>query len=121
MASSAPDTDWVVKLTEVRPDGSSIILTGGILRARYHAGFESPTRLAPDQPQRFSISMLPLSIVVPAGHRLRLTITSSDFPAFDRNLNTGGPIGEESIGQVATNAIFHDPARASQISLPVLG
>lgn len=65
--------------------------------------------------------MMPLSIVIPAGHRLRLTVTSSDFPAFDRNLNTGGPIGRERRGQRAINLIFHDRLRPSHVLLPVLG
>jgi putative CocE/NonD family hydrolase len=120
-ASSALDTDWVVKLTEVHPDGSSIVLSGGILRARYHAGFEHPALLEPDRPQRFQVELLPLAIVVPVGHRLRLTVTSSDFPAFDRNLNTGGPIGGEVAGQIATNAVFHDAAQPSRVVLPILG
>jgi putative CocE/NonD family hydrolase len=119
-ASNAPDTDWVVKLTWVRPDESSIVLSGGILRARYHAGFEQATLLEPDRPTRLLVEMLPLSIVVPAGHRLRLTMTSSDFPAFDRNLNTGGPIGREIDGRTATNSIFHDAARPSHVILPIL-
>lgn len=119
-ASSAPDTDWAVKLTEVQPDGTSLVLTGGILRARYYQGMERPTHLERDRPERFEVELLPLSIVIPAGHRLRLTVTSSDFPAFDRNLNTGGPIGGEAVGQVATNAVFHDAARPSRVVLPVL-
>ncbi len=120
-ASSAPDTDWIVRLTMVRPDGASVILSGGTMRARYRHSPSAPVLLEPDKPERFEIEMLPLSIVVPAGHRLRLTVTSSDFPAFDRNLNTGGPIGQESEGQVAVNRIYHDVQRPSHVILPVLG
>jgi putative CocE/NonD family hydrolase len=104
----------------VRPDGASVILTGGVLRARFRHSLEQSKLLEPDQPERFEIRMLPISIVIPAGHRLRLTVTSSDFPAFDRNLNTGGPIGLEARGQKAINTIFHDPSRPSHVLLPVL-
>jgi uncharacterized protein len=119
-ASSAPDTDWIVRLTMVRPDGASIILTGGSLSARFrHSPFE-PSLLEPDKAERFEIEMLPVSIVIPAGHSLRLTVTSSDFPAFDRNLNTGGPLSREASGQVAHNHVHHDASRPSHLILPVL-
>jgi putative CocE/NonD family hydrolase len=118
--SSARDTDWVAKLTMVRPDGASVILTGGVLRARFRHSLEHPEMLEPNQPERFEIRMLPISIVIPAGHRLRLTVTSSDFPAFDRNLNTGGPIGQEQRGQKAINTIYHDSLLPSHVLLPVL-
>ena len=120
-ASSAPDTDWVVKLTGVHPDGASIVLSAGVLRARYRAGLAQPAPLEPGQPTRFDVEMLPLSVVIPAGHRLRLTITSSDFPALDRNLNTGGEVGQEASGQVATNLIYHDAVCPSRVILPILG
>jgi len=119
-ASSAPDTDWIVKLTWVRPDETSIVLSGGILRARYRESFGRPRLLEPGQPTRFTVEMMPLSVVIPAGHRLRVTISSSDYPAFDRNLNTGGPIGKETQGRVATNQIFHDDLRPSHLLLPVM-
>jgi uncharacterized protein len=119
-SSSAPDTDWIVRLTMVRPDGASVILSGGTLRARYHRSPTKPLRLEPHRPERFEIEMMPVSIVVPAGCALRLTVTSSDFPAFDRNLNTGGPIGRESVGQVAVNRIYHDAQLPSHVVLPVL-
>ncbi len=119
-ASSAKDTDWVVRLTMVRPDGASIILSAGALRARYRHGRDQEELLEPGRPEQFNIQMMPLSIVVPVGHRLRLTVTSSDFPAIDRNLNTGGPIGQEESGQPASNQIYHDSQHPSHILLPVL-
>lgn len=119
-ASSAPDTDWVVKLTWVRPDGTSIILSGGILRARFRHSLARPKPLNPDKPTRFEVEMMPLSIEIPASHCLRLTVTSSDFPEFDRNLNTGGPIGRERRSHSAINLLFHDRLRPSHILLPVV-
>ena len=119
-ASSAPDTDWIAKLTWVRPNGASVIISGGILRARYRRSFSRPRPLEPDKPELFEIDMTATATVIPAGHRLRLTLTSSDFPAFDRNLNTGGPIGRERRWQTAINLLFHDRLRPSHLLLPVL-
>ena len=120
-ASSADDTDWVVRLALVRPDGAAVIISGGILRARWRHGGRRAELLTADRPERFEIEMMPVSIVVPAGHRLRLTVTSSDFPAFDRNLNTGGAIGRERRGQTAINLVYHDRLRPSHVMLPVFG
>ncbi|MBX3001776.1 MAG: CocE/NonD family hydrolase [Caldilineaceae bacterium] len=119
-ASSVPDTDWFVRLTLVRPDGASVILTGGALRARFRHSPLAPSLLEPNKPERFEIDMMPISVVIPAGHSLRLTVTSSDFPAFDRNLNTGGPLSREAAGQVAINRVYHDAQLPSHIILPVL-
>ena len=119
-ASSASDTDWIAKLTWVRPNGASVIISGGILRARYRHSLSRPQSLEPDKPELFTIDMHATATVIPAGHRLRLTLTSSDFPAFDRNLNTGGPIGRERRWQTAINLLFHDRLRPSHILLPVL-
>ena len=120
-ASSAPDTDWIAKLTWVRPGGASVIISGGILRARYRRSLSRPQPLEPNKPELFEIDMTATATVIPAGHRLRLTLTSSDFPTFDRNLNTGGPIGQERRWQTAINLLFHDRLRPSHILLPVLG
>ncbi|MEZ4681296.1 MAG: CocE/NonD family hydrolase [Caldilineaceae bacterium] len=119
-ASSAPDTDWVVRLTMVRPDGASVILSGGVLTARYRHAVDEPALLEANQPERFVINMMPISIEIPAGYCLRLTVTSSDFPAYARNLNTGQAIAKASKGQVAINQIFHDSLHPSHVVLPVL-
>lgn len=117
--SSAPDTDWVVRLSWVRPDGAAIVLSGGILRARYRDSAWQPTLLDAGIPARFDVTMMPLSVVIPTGDRLRLSVTSSDFPAFSRNLNTGGSIDQETEWRVANNTIYHDALRPSHIVLPV--
>lgn len=118
--SSAPDTDWVVRLCDVWPDGRSMPVCDGILRARYRNSLQHPQRMTPGKIYRFEIDMSATAQVFQAGHRLRVEITSSDFPRYDRNLNTGGPFGEEAIGQVAVNTVFHDAHRASHIVLPVI-
>jgi hypothetical protein len=119
-ASSAPDTDWVVRLCDVWPDGRSMPVCDGILRARYRDSLSQPSLLAPGEIYRFQIDLWSTAQVFKAGHRLRVHVTSSDFPRYDRNLNRGGPFGEETRSAVASNTVFHDAARPSQLLLPIL-
>jgi hypothetical protein len=118
--SSARDTDWVVRLCDVWPDGRSMWVCDGILRARYRDSFEREELMVPGQMYRFEVDMWATAQVFQAGHRLRVQITSSDFPWYDRNLNTGGPFGEEVHGQAAVNTVFHDTLRPSHVLLPVI-
>jgi len=118
--SSAPDTDWVVRLCDVGPDGRSLSVCDGILRARYRNSPERPELMTPGQIYPFEVDLWATAQVFEAGHRLRVQVTSSDFPRYDRNLNTGGPFGEEVRGQVALNTVFHDPLRPSHLVLPVV-
>jgi putative CocE/NonD family hydrolase len=92
----------------------------GILRARYRDSFERPALLEPGQVYRFEVDLRATAQTFKAGHRLRVHVTSSDFPRYDRNLNTGGPFGEEASGQVARNTVFHDALRPSHLLLPVM-
>jgi putative CocE/NonD family hydrolase len=117
--STAPDTDWVVRLCDVYPDGRSMSVCDGILRARYRNSLACQELMTPGQVYRFDVELLSTAQVFLAGHRLRVQVTSSDFPRYDRNLNTGGPFGQEVRGQVAINTIFHDPMRPSHLLLPV--
>src|SRR5439155_5622086 len=118
--SSAPDTDWVVRLCDVWPDGRSMSVCDGILRARYRASFERSEVHTPGQVYRYEIDLGATAQVFQSGHRLRVEVASSDFPRYDRNLNTGGPFGTEVRGQVAINTVFHDALRPSQVVLSVL-
>jgi putative CocE/NonD family hydrolase len=119
-ASSAPDTDWVVRLCDVWPDGRSMSVCDGILRARHRESLTQATLLRPDEVYEFRVDLWSTAQVFKAGHRLRVHVTSSDFPRYDRNLNTGGPFGTESHSAVATNTVFHDAVRSSHLSLPIL-
>jgi predicted acyl esterase len=82
--------------------------------------FARPLRREPDKPTRFAVEMMPLSVVVSAGHQLHITVSSSDYSTFARIRNTGGLIGKETRGQTVTNRIFHDHLRRSPIVLPVM-
>ena len=117
--SSAPDTDWVVRLCDVWPDGRSMSVCDGILRARYRESLVQPTLMHPGQVYRVEIDMQATAQVFQEGHQLRVEVTSSDFPRYDRNMNTGGTFGLETQGQVANNTLFHDGSRASHILLPI--
>jgi putative CocE/NonD family hydrolase len=119
--SSAPDTDFVARLVDVYPDGRAYNLTDGIIRARYRDG-EQPSLLEPGQPYRFTIDLWATSNVFKAGHAIRLQVTSSNFPRWDRNPNTGHPLGQDGPAdlRVAEQTILHDAAHPSHVVLPIV-
>lgn len=120
--SNALDTDFTGKLVDVWPDGRAEILTDGILRARYRDSFSEPQLLEPGRVYELEIDLAATANVFKEGHRIRLEISSSNFPRFDRNTNTGGTIHEEDARTfvVATNRIFHDSKRPSHLLLPII-
>lgn len=121
-ATSARDADWVAKLCDVEPDGFSRILAEGILRARFREGYERECEVEPGRPYEYEIDLKATSNVFLRGHRIRLLLTSSSFPRFDRNAGTGAPPGavrEEDL-RVAQQTIYHDAERASSLLLPVV-
>ena len=121
-SSSAPDTDVVGRLVDVAPSGRSELVTDGILRARYRDSLEQPEPLEPGRVYELRVDLGACAYVFPAGHRLRVHVTSSYFPRFDRNTNTGGTIAEEALADavVATNRVHHDAGHASYVVLPVV-
>jgi putative CocE/NonD family hydrolase len=121
-ASSAPDTDFVARLTDVFPDGRSINLADGIMRARYRdaAQGEPPSLIEPGQPYLYIIDLWATSNVFKAGHRIRLQITSSSFPRWDRNPNTGHPLGVDADLAAAQQTILHDGDHPSFVLLPLV-
>lgn len=122
VSSSAPDTDITCKLVDVHPDGRAILLTDGILRLRYRHSFTTPTLLQPDEIVPIAIDLWSTSNVFLAGHRLRIEVSSSCFPKFARNSNTGGNVATESREeyQVAVNRVYHDADHPSHILLPII-
>ncbi|MHB8576557.1 MAG: CocE/NonD family hydrolase, partial [Dehalococcoidia bacterium] len=104
-SSSAPDTDFTAKLVDVHPDGYAQNLLDGIIRARYRDSASRPSPIEPGTPYRYTIDLWATSTVFLPGHRIRLEISSSNFPRFDRNLNTGAPFGEGSASLPARQTI----------------
>jgi uncharacterized protein len=119
-ASSAVDTDFTAKLLDVAPDGAAINITEGILRARYRDSQVIPAPLVRGQAYLLSIDLWATSNVFRTGHRLRLELSSSNFPRFDRNLNTGELAANSATWVIATNTIFHDNTHPSALILPVV-
>jgi putative CocE/NonD family hydrolase len=119
-SSSAVDTDFTAKFVDVAPDGFAQNLTEGIVRARYRESQEQPAFMNPGQSYKFAIDVWATSNVFRKGHRLRLEISSSNFPRFDRNLNTGEESASARKPVSATNTIYHDAEHPSALILPVV-
>jgi len=125
-SSSAPDTDFTAKLTDVYPPsndfptGVDLNVADSIIRARYRTSREKSELMTPGQVYEFTIEMYPTSLVFKKGHRIRVDISSSNFPRFDVNPNTGEPLNRNRRCAVATNSIYHDPQHPSHIEMPVI-
>ena len=91
VSSDCPDTDFTVKLCDVYPDGRSMLVTDGILRARYHKSFEEESFLKPGQVYELNVDLWSTSLVFNKGHRIRVAVSSSNSPRFEANPNTGRP------------------------------
>ena len=121
-STDVTDTDFFVTLSDVYPDGRSILITEGAVRTRFRDSVEKPTLLTPGKIYEVEIPMWETSNVFKDGHRIRLHITSSNFPRFNRNLNSGRPMAEETKAdiRVATQTVYHDRTHSSAITLPVI-
>ena len=119
-SSSAIDTDFTAKLVDVHPDGYAQNLLNGIIRARYRDSATTPQMMEAGKPYQFTLDLWATSNVFLPGHRIRLEISSSHFPEFDRNLNTGEAFGEGTQGVTAQQTVFHQEDRASHVLLPVI-
>ncbi|MEM6415395.1 MAG: CocE/NonD family hydrolase [Pseudomonadota bacterium] len=119
VSSSAPDTDYTAWLVDVAPDGKVYDLQTGIIRARYRDDWGKEVMMEPGEVYKVTIDLNALSHVFLPGHKIRLAVSSSNFPKFDRNLNTGGDNFTESKGLIATNAVHHGGIYPSALILPV--
>jgi putative CocE/NonD family hydrolase len=119
-SSDCVDTDFVAKLIDVYPDGRSLNMAEGIVRARYREGAGRPKLLEPGKNYEFTIDLVGTAVEFQRGHRVRLDITSSHFPQFDRNPNTGEPFGTSAVVKTANQRIHHSRQLASHILLPVI-
>ncbi|MDP2984059.1 MAG: CocE/NonD family hydrolase [Candidatus Latescibacter sp.] len=118
-STSARDTDFTGKLVDVGPEGKALNITESIVRARFRNGMGDPQFLTPGAVERYRFSLGQTAMTFLKGHRIRLEVSSSNFPRFDRNLNTGGPIGAESSFVKADQKIFHDREHPSRLILSV--
>jgi putative CocE/NonD family hydrolase len=119
-ASSAVDTDFTAALIDVHPDGKAIIICEGIIRACFRESLAHPSPIAPGEVHEYRIRLWETSNVFRAGHRIRVEISSSNFPRFDRNLNTGALVGAGDRWVVAAQTVYHDARRPSRIILPII-
>jgi putative CocE/NonD family hydrolase len=121
-ATSAPDTDFVAKLVDVGPDDAATVLAEGVLRMRFRHGFDRELLAEPSRPYELTIDLAATSNVFLAGHRIGVLVTSSSFPRFDRNPNTGRPLGVDGPNDLvaARQTVFHDAARPSRLLLPTV-
>jgi putative CocE/NonD family hydrolase len=126
-ATSATDTDFVARLVDVYPDGRAIVVTDGVIRASEREAFPAPGVIRPAEPRpvepgriyEYAIDLWASGITFQAGHRVRVQITSSCFPRWDRNPNTGESGADSARTEVARQRIFHDPERPSHVTLTV--
>jgi putative CocE/NonD family hydrolase len=119
-STSAKDTDFMAKLIVVKPDGEAFNLVDGVIRARYRDGFENPSLLKPGEIYRYDIDLWATSYVLSPGDRLRIDVSSSNFPRLNRNLNTGAPFAETIKMKIARQTIYMDEEHASRIILPLI-
>jgi len=126
VATDGPDTDFTIKLIDLYPpsedwpEGFALNLTDGILRCRYRDSWERPALMRAGEAYPITIRAFPTSNLFKAGHRIRLDVSSSNFPRFDVNPNTGAPEGEGLTRRVARNSVFVDSGRPSHVLLPVV-
>jgi putative CocE/NonD family hydrolase len=126
ISSDAPDTDFTIKLIDVYPpsedypEGFALNLTDGILRCRYRDSWESPTPLTSGQVYAVKVEAFATSNLFKRGHRIRLDVSSSNFPHFDVNPNTGAAEGKGLTRRAARNTVFVDANRPSHVVLPLI-
>ena len=121
VSTSCGDTDFTAKLVDVHPDGTAVNLQDGITRLRYRNGYGQPELVEPGEVVEAEIDLHATSRLFPARHRLRLQVSSSNFPVYERNLNTGGSNYDEAEGLDAVNRVFHDDLHRSCLLLEVVG
>ena len=119
-SSDAMDTDFVAKLIDVYPDGRALNMAEGIVRARYREGTARQKLLEPGKVYEFTVDMVGTAVEFQRGHRIRVDVTSSHFPQFDRNPNTGEAFGVNAKVKIASQTVHHSKTYPSHIVLPVI-
>jgi hypothetical protein len=119
-SSNCTDTDFTAKLIDVYPNGSAILVLDNIIRARYRESMEKPVLMQPGNIYRIKMNLGDISYVFKAGHKVQLDVSSSNFPKYDRNLNTGGTLYTETQFNIAENIIYHDSEHPSYVLFPIV-
>jgi uncharacterized protein len=119
-STSAPDTDFTAKLVDVCPDGCTRNLTDGIIRARFRLGTDQPRPIVPSEITRYHVDLWSTCHLFRQGHRIALEVSSSNFPRFDRNPNTGHALGVDAEMRPAIQTVYHDRDHPSRLVLPVV-
>jgi len=119
LSTNVLDTDIIAKVCDVDPSGISLNVADGIVRARFRNGWEKPEMLKPGEVYEFRVDMGPAAWLFRSGHRLRVQVTSSAFPHWERNMNTGHAAGEDAEGVVANHTVLHSAEHPSHLLLPV--
>jgi putative CocE/NonD family hydrolase len=120
VSSDVKDTDFTIKLIDVYPDGKAYNLDETIQRVRYREGYEKEVFMEKGKVYKLELSAMSTSNFFQKGHRIRIEISSSNFPRFDRNMNTGGNNYDEAVGVVAHNNVHHSAQYPSQVRLPMV-
>jgi len=119
-STDGPDTDWMVKLVDVAPNGFAMNIAEGILRARFRLGLSKPQLLKAGEVYEFTVDMVGTANVFLPGHRIRVDVMSSNFPQFSVNPNTGEALAAAGAGRKAKNSVFFGGSHASAVILPVV-
>ena len=119
VSTDSPDTDFTAKLTDVYPDGRSMLVTDGILRCRFRETFEHPTPMEPGHTYEITVDLWSTSLIFAPGHRIRVAVSSSNFPRFDANPNTGETSHAAKTKRVAHNTLMLSKEHPSHIILPI--
>jgi uncharacterized protein len=120
VSSDAKDTDFAVKLVDVAPDGTAYIIDDTIFRARFREGYDKQVFMEKGRTYKIDFTPMTTANTFLPGHRIRVEVTSSNFPKFARNLNTGGKNEFEKEGVIATNQVKHSKSQPSYLVLPVV-
>jgi putative CocE/NonD family hydrolase len=119
-STDGKDTDWTAKLVDVHPDGRAFNLCEGIIRSRFNENPLNPVLIKPNKINKYEIDLWATSNVFLPGHKIRVEISSSNFPRFDRNPNTGNTFGMDSELRIAHQKVYHSKQYPSHIVLPVI-
>ena len=119
-STTGTDADWIVKLIDVAPDGQQTMIVDEIFRGRYRKSFEKPEPIEPNKVEEYKWSLHGADHTFLKGHRIRLEVSSSNYPRFDRNLNSAEPLTTGHDPRVAENHVLHNTAHPSALILPIV-